>query len=306
MFWMRRVLRIFPLYYLFLVLGTLTTFALFRGTSWVPTLSYWLYLQNYTLAFDTEVMRWTAHFWSLAIEEQFYFVWPVVALVVPRRKLLTASAALIGCVIALRAVLVFRGLQFSELAALLHDSHGIAKFVYRATFTRADGLLLGAFAALAQREAHSPMAVAWRRLRYSLFLGSSVFIAALYVFANGLNDYDRRVMVVGYAMLSLFFATAIGMCADGDVNARVARILCSRPLVACGKVSYGMYIVHWPIVVVLVPRLERLQASMSIQMQLAVTSLVIVACIVATYGVAVVCFRFIESPFLRLKHRFHD
>lgn len=47
-------------------------------------LLYWLYMQNYTLAFDHEVMRWTAHFWSLAIEEQFYFVWLLVALIVSR------------------------------------------------------------------------------------------------------------------------------------------------------------------------------------------------------------------------------
>lgn len=306
MFWMRRVLRIFPLYYAFVVVGSIAALSVSGGDAWVPGLSYWAYMQNYALAFDDEVLRWTAHFWSLAIEEQFYFVWPIVALVVSRRRLIPTIVALIAFVIALRAWFIFQGMSVSALREQLHNEHGIAKFVYRATFTRADGLLLGAFVAVTQREVFHPVSKIWRRLRLPILVGTSLALAGLYALAGGLNDYDRRVMAIGYGMLALFFASAISMCSDAVIGDRVRRFLLWRPLVACGKVSYGMYIFHWVLVVFLVPHLLRLQATMSIGAQMALCFGVIVGGIAVVYGLASASFRWFETPFLNLKRRFHD
>ncbi len=306
MFWMRRVLRIFPLYYAFIIVGSALALGAFGVSAWVPGPSYWVYMQNYALSFDDEVLRWTAHFWSLAIEEQFYFVWPIVALMMSRRRLIPLILLLVPAVVVLRAVMVFKGAHVPALAALFHDEHGIAKFVYRATFTRADGLLLGSFVAVTQREVTHPVSVVWRRLRYPLLLATALALAALYAVANGLNDYDRRVMAVGYVTLAVFFASSISMCADAAIGERTRRFLSWRPLVACGKVSYGMYIFHWPLVIFLVPRLTKLQAGMEIMTQIVLSSGVIVLGIAFIYVVAEVSFRFFESPFLKLKGRFHD
>src|SRR5205814_7377037 len=120
------------------------------------------------------------------------------------------------------------------------------------------------------------------------------------------NDYDRRIMSIGYFALALLFASAVSMCADGAVSTRVRGILSSRPLVACGKVSYGMYIFHWPLVVILVPRLVKLQAGMSVPMQLALCTGVIVGGIAFIYVAAALSFRFFEARFLSLKAKFHD
>jgi peptidoglycan/LPS O-acetylase OafA/YrhL len=309
MFWMRRVLRIFPLYYAVLIVGTMVTLAF--GAEWIPPPSYWLYMQNYTLAFDHEVMRWTAHFWSLAIEEQFYFVWPIVALIVSRRRLIPAILILVIGVVALRAGLVFRGDRIGALANLYAGEtagvqHGIAKFVYRATFTRADGLLLGAFVAVTQREAHHPVSKVWRRLRFPLFVASLVALFGLYVLANGLNDYDRRVMGIGYVTLALFFATAVSLCADHVIGPRARKLLEWRPLVACGKVSYGMYIFHWPLVVLMVPWMERRQMLMSIGEQIVYCTVAIIAGTVFIYGLAWLSFEYFERRFLAMKGKFHD
>ncbi|AKU99239.1 acyltransferase 3 [Labilithrix luteola] len=303
-FWMRRVLRIFPLYYAFIIVGTIIGLAL--GTGWIPGPSYWLYMQNYTLAFDDEVLRWTAHFWSLAIEEQFYFVWPIVALMVSRKKLIPTILVLVPAVVMLRGLLVFKGAQISAVADLLHDTNGIAKFVYRATFTRADGLLLGAFVAVTQREVSHPVSIAWRRLRFPIFVSTAVALAGLYVLAHGLNDYDRRIMGVGYVTLALFFASTISLCADEQIGEKTRAFLSWRPLVACGKVSYGMYIFHWPLVVLLVPRLEKMHVGMPVATQMALDTGVILGCIAIIYVVATISFRFFETPFLKLKGRFHD
>lgn len=304
MFWMRRVLRIFPLYYAFIVVGTIAGLAV--GAGWIPGPSYWLYMQNYTLAFDDEVMRWTAHFWSLAIEEQFYFVWPIVALLVSRRKLIPTILVLVPLVVAARGFLVLKGPQIPAIAHWLPDANAAAKFVYRATFTRADGLLLGAFVAVTQREVAHPVARIWRRLRFPIFLATSFALAGLYVVAHGLNDYDRRMIAAGYVTLALFFASAISMCADGVIGERARAFLSWRPLVACGKVSYGMYIFHWPLVVWLVPPLEKMQAGMSTAAQMALVSGVIVGSTALIYVLATISFRFFETPFLKLKGRFHD
>lgn len=306
MFWMRRVLRIFPLYYAFIIVGSIVALAISGTSAWIPGISYWVYMQNYALAFDDEVLRWTAHFWSLAIEEQFYFVWPIVALVVSRRRLIPTILVLVPAVVLLRAVMVFKGAHVPALASVFHDEHGIAKFVYRATFTRADGLLLGAFVAVTQREVSHPVSIAWRRLRFPTFVATALALCGLYVLAKGLNDYDRRIIAIGYVTLALFFASAISMCADAVISERVRRFLSWRPLVACGKVSYGMYIFHWPLVIFLVPHLLKMQAGMDVMTQIALTSGVIVGGIAFIYVVAELSFRFVETPFLKLKGRFHD
>lgn len=306
MFWMRRVLRIFPLYYAFIIVGTIAALAITGAAAWIPGPSYWVYMQNYALSFDHEVLRWTAHFWSLAIEEQFYFVWPIVALMVSRRRLIPTILVLVPAIVVLRAGLVLKGAHVPSLGSFFTDAHGIAKFVYRATFTRADGLLLGAFVAVTQREVTHPVSVAWRRLRFPVFVATAFALAGLYVLANGLNDYDRRIMAIGYATLALFFASAISLCADESISERMRRFLSWRPLVACGKVSYGMYIFHWPLVIFLVPRLVKMQEGMPVATQMALSSGVIVFGTAIIYVLSEGSFRFFESPFLRLKKRFHD
>ncbi|MDB4940908.1 MAG: acyltransferase 3 [Labilithrix sp.] len=305
-FWMRRVLRIFPLYYAFIIVGTIVALALAGTAAWVPGPSYWVYMQNYSLAFDPVVLRWTAHFWSLAIEEQFYFVWPIVALVVARKRLVTVIPVLVVLVVLLRGFLIFKGASVPAIQHAFEGPEGIAKFVYRATFTRADGLLLGAFVAVTQREVMHPVSVVWRRLRFPIFVATALALAGLYVMANGLNDYDRRVMGAGYVTLALFFASSISMCADAVISERARAFLSWRPLVACGKVSYGMYIFHWVLVILLVPWLVRVQTNMDMATQLALTTAVIVGGIAIVYVLAELSFRFFETPFLKLKKRFHD
>ncbi len=306
MFWMRRVLRIFPLYYAFIIVGSIVALAVVGTSAWIPGPSYWVYMQNYALAFDDEPLRWTAHFWSLAIEEQFYFVWPIVALMVSRRRLIPTILVLVPAVVMLRGFMVFKGASIPVLNGIFHGDQGIAKFVYRATFTRADGLLLGAFVAVTQREVLHPVSIAWRRLRFPILIASAVALVGLYVLANGLNDYDRRIISIGYVTLAVFFASSISMCADAVISERFRAFLSWGPLVACGKVSYGMYIFHWVLVILLVPRLEKMQVGMGAVTQMALNLGVIVVGTAVVYVLATLSFKFFESPFLKLKRRFHD
>ncbi len=294
MFWMRRVLRIFPLYYAVVIVGTIICLAMGH---WIPTIAYWIYMQNYVLAFDDEVMRWTAHFWSLAIEEQFYFVWPIIALVTPRKRLVPIILVGIVACVMLRAGLTMKAHFWDDLT--------IKKFVYRATITRCDGLLMGALVAVLQREHDHPLAYAWRRMRKPIIIATGVALLGLYGVAHGLNDYDRRVMAVGYFVIAVFFAACVSHCADGVVSERLRKFLSSRPLVACGKVSYGMYIFHWPLVVWMVPIIEKYQEPLGAVPRIGLGLVVIVVPTALMYVAAAISYRFFETPFLKLKGRFH-
>lgn len=294
MFWMRRVLRIFPLYYAFIIVGTLIGLAM---GSWLPGAAYWLYMQNYVLAFDDHELRWTAHFWSLAIEEQFYFVWPVIALVTPKRRLVGLTVALIFACVAFRAGFTLKSHIWDPLTTV--------KFAYRATVTRADGLLLGALVATLQRESAHTLAHLWRRLRFPIFVMTGLGLVGLYVVAKGLNGYDRRVIAAGYFMLALFFASAVSLCADGKIGDRVKSFLSSKVLVSCGKVSYGMYIFHWPLLAFSVPWLKRTQETMGQGGRIGLNLAFMTGSILIIWVAAQVSFRFFESPFLKLKEKFH-
>jgi peptidoglycan/LPS O-acetylase OafA/YrhL len=300
-FWARRVLRIFPLYYIVLIVGSIVCIAVAAP---VPTLAYWFYFQNYALAFDPVVLRWTAHFWSLAIEEQFYFLWPLLALRAPRRALVPVTITLALLCITLRGGM---GIEMHLLERTSHEqAEQLAKIAYRATPTHMDGLLFGALLAILGWDKESWLARTWKRLRPAALVTTALVILALFVVTQGFNDYDGRVIVVGYATLALFFASVVSIAVDGALSPFFATLLTSRPLRACGKVSYGMYLLHWPLVVFSVPILERWQETASPVVGILLGLGVLAVGIGVTYAVAEVSFRFVETPFLRLKERFHE
>jgi peptidoglycan/LPS O-acetylase OafA/YrhL len=137
-------------------------------------------------------------------------------------------------------------------------------------------------------------------------VASAVVLLGLYIKCHGLDDYNRIMVGVGYVTLAVFFASAVSLCADTRIGETARKLLSSRPLVACGKVSYGMYIFHWVLVVLLVPRLESMQKGMGMAQQVGLVTAVIVGGISVIYVCAWLSFRFFESPFLRIKGKFHD
>jgi peptidoglycan/LPS O-acetylase OafA/YrhL len=134
-FYMRRILRIFPLYYfaLLLVLGLIIPLERiplqFNDVIW-----YFVYAQNWTLA----IIPHLGHFWSLGIEEQFYFIWPLVVWAAGRRRVFQIAIAGSLFSLALRLFLVSR--------------HVDVVLIYHNLFTRMDTLLVGAACACIIRE----------------------------------------------------------------------------------------------------------------------------------------------------------
>jgi peptidoglycan/LPS O-acetylase OafA/YrhL len=294
LFYARRSLRIFPLYFglLFFCLVVLplfdhpkvANFGRIAGDEWW----YFLYLQNYSIAlvsaFRHGILDVT---WSLAIEEQFYLLWPFVVLALRPKRLMQACVGLFALTIALRVLL----LQFELVSPL---------GIYVLTPTRLDGLLVGAFLAIGLRDQ-----VVWRRIqtyRKPVFWVSGLICLMCWVLTEPPSSHAALNQLVGYPALALFFGSVISFFVTGEGPVRIRQFLESRWLLQFGKYSYAMYLFHLPIRAVyrdwLFPpeRYESLLGGAIPYLLVFVT-----LSILTTLLVAWLSWQFYEKQFLKLK-----
>jgi peptidoglycan/LPS O-acetylase OafA/YrhL len=283
-FFARRVLRIFPLYYLVLVTALLVV-PLATGRqpaghehqAWL-----WVYLSNWMEPFGRSVAAFP-HFWSLGVEEQFYFVWPFVVRLCSRRGLGAVCLALVGVAIASRLAVIRAGLP--------------REAAYMFTTCRIDALALGAGAALALR---IPERANWLAARERLFVWMSV---AMFVVGAAMTGAYQRLgtmnQAFGYTILAWCSAMVVVMAVLAQAR---GTLLAPAPLRSIGKYSYAMYILHVPIHHELgVPLLARF-AGPNLPTWVSVGYFVALA--VASYVAALASYHLVEKWFLRLKRRF--
>jgi peptidoglycan/LPS O-acetylase OafA/YrhL len=193
------------------------------------------------------------HFWSLAVEEQFYVVWPALllglwALVARRRR---AGAGVMGGVLA--AILAL-----TAISALLSVLHAPGALTYYGTHTRAYQLLAGAALAVAARRwmARRPGADdASARLRVAGVALSVAACAALALLAHAVPDAQRY---PGFAALAVTAASAALIAALDLMGAHpLRRVAGARLPAAIGRISYSLYLWHWPTIVFLPLLAER-------------------------------------------------
>ena len=230
-FYVRRALRIFPLYYVFLLV-------VFAALPWAVSalpagyprerLGFFFYLQNFAYA-RAGNLGWAVagSTWSLAIEEQFYLVWPLVVRSLRRRALLRACLAIAAVSLALRIVLLAGGASSTLL--------------YVMPFTRADGLALGGAAALLLREGVDPSRLL-RAARRGCAAGLGGF-ALLVLVRRSTSHADAWVQTAGYSLLALGFASLLTWAVLAP-EGRLARLLSNGALRTLGKYSYAIYLVH--------------------------------------------------------------
>lgn len=290
-FYVRRALRLFPIYLIFIALVLL----IHRGPgehSWSLTVAYLLYGSNVIRFFLPDFknigMIETGHLWSLAVEEQFYMVWPwMVILLATRRRILRAS--LYGCVAALILRLVLARLPFADYG-----------FIYLELPTRADALLMGAALAMLVRDPGFMARLSLSRIRIIGLLAAFGFLAMslrLHSFFFGLAPIDTW----GISLTAL--ASACVLLLSLQPQSWTNRILSHRVLRFYGRYSYGLYLFHFAPA----KYLERyLLPNVSAHIQSALIAGIIDLAIVlgASTGLAVLSFHFIEEPFLRMKRRF--
>ena len=237
-FFGRRVLRIFPLYY-----GSLlVAFVVFPVIGKVsPALAHdqdhqiwlWLYLSNWThlLNFESQVFP---HFWSLAIEEQFYFLWPLVVRYCSSRQVLRLCFALAFASFSIRVAMLWQGAP--------------ADSIYTYTVCRMDALALGgAIAAWLQLPRASDHLA---RHRPYLAWGSLMLLIIGFVVTRGYPRLSALGQTIGYSWLACAFAMAVlavALRANEAGAVSWKRPLAAEPLLTLGKYSYAMYVFHKPL-----------------------------------------------------------
>lgn len=301
-FFVRRALRIFPLYYATLLGVLVVAPALLPAVTAAPLDAHqgwlWLYLTNVA-----SVLRGTGvftnahfdvnHFWSLAIEEQFYLVWPAVVARCGARALPRACALGLAAGLATRFALLRGDVSSQALYAL--------------TPCRLDGLLLGAAMASAMASDAGRRAL-HRAAPWALAAGGAG--VAWIVSRHGPAFWTRAMMGPGYSLVALLFAGVVAHVVTRP-EALPARALAHPALVAVGARSYGLYVLHRVGVVRAVVPLEPTAMGRALlgpaapleraePVGLAVFMLLSVA---VSFAAAEVSLRALERPFLRLKDR---
>ena len=268
-FWVRRARRLLPA--LLLVLAAIAIYAalvvpgdalgklrgdglatLFYGANWRLIFSGESYFDLFSQASPFR------HAWSLAIEEQFYIVWPLVTfacLRVARGR----HWALGGVCVA--------GAAGSILAmSALFEPGGDPSRAYYGTDTRAHGLLIGVGLAILLFRWTPREAVARAGVR-ALALAGAVYMLVAFVV---ISDTDAWMYRGGYAVFHVAVALVIAAVVQPG-RFGLGRFLSTPGFVWIGRISYGLYLWHWPVIVVLTPRRTGLDGSVLNLTRVAVT-----------------------------------
>ncbi|MGC1870141.1 MAG: acyltransferase [Acidobacteriaceae bacterium] len=290
-FYARRFLRIFPIYYLVLTVGLLAAMHVSWWNALLPVagktrLAYYFYAQNWPMFWPHHVflkLNGFGHFWSLAVEEQFYIVWPLVIWLLPENAILTLCTVGLVVALPLRVLMVHRfAYNFTAMAL---------------TASRIDGLLIGVILAIVLRRGQIPLR--WIYLCLGVGAGIIGFIAVFH--HRELIDtefYMPTIGITGFALLSG------GLLALSQHRiARFHRLLCARWLRIVGKYSYGMYIYHIPVYLICEHfLLTRFGVAFPMPLQWAL--LYIGFLIAVTFLVAKISYDLFESKILALKVHF--
>lgn len=283
-FYIRRILRIWPLYFLVLVLGMLVPPLLHRSPQVLPVLlPYLLFCGNWAIVLHGS---WFANplvmpLWSISVEEQFYIVWPALVRRWSRPGILLA------------ACLVFPlGWATDFLVPHLHLVRD--PILWANSLSQFQFFGLGALLALANHRRSFALTALQRWL--ALLASTVFFFLAAYPFhfndqAPGITGLQ---VLSGY--LSLDAACALLFCAILNLKLPIV----ARPFIYLGKISYGLYVFHFMFTVV---AHDLFVKYLHLSLYTALSANYITT-LTGTILVASLSYRFYEKPFLAYKHRF--
>lgn len=289
-FFARRTLRIFPLYYgtLFVALIVVPQFVVQPPevtSTYVHQVWLWTFLVNWVEPFGKAVYGFP-HFWSLAVEEQFYLAWPFLMRRRSARSVWKLCAILMAVALLTRCAMLFAGAKAEE--------------IYMFTICRMDALAAGAAAAAVIR---MPQAAAMLRRYSDKFCIAGL---ALGVVGAAVTDtyavYGIGTFIFGYTILSVCFGVLLlGAIAPASrFAAPYQAVLNWAPLRSVGKYSYAMYVFHMLIIFIvgsaLLPKLQQWTRYYPVIYALSIALL--------SYLAAFISYHCYEKHFLKLKDRF--
>lgn len=246
-FYARRTLRIFPIYYLYItvVIFILPLFIPYMRVQIQSNLALnYLYLQNTFVFLSGSLPEYLmGHLWSLAVEEHFYLIWPLVVYKVKDKRIFHVGVAVIIGALLLRNIIIF-GSGFRTGA--------VDYYTYRFTFCRADALMLGAMLAYAVRNIHLSQLL--QRYGKACLYGSGLLSVMLLIYAYfqdpsaGITNSNKVISSIGYTIFPLFFTFIIYNLLNSTSESLSNRFFDNTMMRFFGKYSYAIYIVHYPVI----------------------------------------------------------
>ncbi|MCE9619202.1 MAG: acyltransferase [Planctomycetes bacterium] len=300
-FYIRRTLRIFPLYYAVLLAlvvilpmlphsgsgplaHAITEYAEVRPHQWW----FWTYMSNFYFALH----GWMGHaipdvLWSLAIEEQFYLVWPLLVLWIAREHLAKACLAIIAGSLIFRCVLVGYGVD------------PIA--IYVLTPSRLDALATGGLLAAVIRS-EGGFATIFKPASWVLAI-AGVALVGLFIYRGHLSEYDVLMQTGGLTVIALFFGALLVRAVGAGAGSRTNRFFTCHILRMFGKYAYALYLFHLSVQSVIkvffrpdrLPQIAGSEMLGQVAFQLLTTA--------ATLALAIASWHLFEKHFLKLKYR---
>lgn len=292
-FYKNRALRIMPIYYA-------TFFAFFIGYHLLvskqnlPGFSFYdknwasfvFFFQNWSfIEWGDLKENHLQHFWSLAIEEQFYLVWPFI--LYKFRKNEYFFKAIVSIILSIVITRIFLFLKYSDYMDYPH-------FYYN-TFCRMDAFLLGGILFLYQQKKKEKLLV-------NYYYGGTIILIAVIIFTGYASISNPFISTVGYTLIGLMYAGLI-YSATSYSGKFVLTIFNCAWLRFIGKISYGLYIFHWLVLRSLEPKL-----SIWISEYIGITResahwWSLLGCLLISMILSIISFFYFESYFLRMKNK---
>lgn len=283
-FYIRRFLRIFPIYYLVIFLAYLFNVPTVRETwGWLVT-----YGTNFYITFfDTWPGR-MGHFWTLAVEEHFYLIWPWLVLFAPRKWLIPSILVAIAI-----------GPVYRAFAYVYFPAFDIGAMDFKAaTLTPASLDILGVGALLSLLWNSSIPKESIQKILTRLFLPIALILYFICLMLYHYRIKPSMLFVFSDIAMALIFAWVIHSAAIG-FKGGVGKFLEFRPLSYLGRISYGMYVYHNLMPLVLIPIFRYFGLTLEVPglLNFILTTLL-------TIGISSLSWHFFELPINNLKRYF--
>lgn len=285
-FYMRRVLRIFPLYFSILLFAFIilpaTSLKLPSDWSGVEPLWYWVFLSNYYIGLKASFSHGLVDLsWSLSIEEQFYFLWPALIAFISIKKLKIFFPFFVIVPIILR-------IWHYEIG-----THPIG--IHTFTHTRIDTIIWGCLLAFSWDSA--------RLLPRKYSLGFMWILILLLYVLNSLINYELK-SIFNYTLFALAYLALLHFTLFSQASHLWLKLMESKTMIFIGKVSFGIYLLHNPIQAVLKKTFLNFTISSSIYLQYINQLFFYIVVLALSSFAAWISFKFLEAPFLKYKKNF--
>jgi peptidoglycan/LPS O-acetylase OafA/YrhL len=288
-FYMRRVLRIFPLYYGCLVFFLIILPFFYRnynryfGSLENIQIWYWLYLSNWRLIFyGLPKNLLFFHFWSLAVEEQFYIFWPIIFKFTKSFRL--------------RFLVIICLISFSisvRIFTLISDD------AYYNTLIAAEPLLLGGLVCILQNQGKLSY---YYNLLLILTFFSITGLSIIFFINKDLHISNRLLMQYGYSAIDMIWVFILYTTLFNlKLSRYFIKILSFSWLTWLGKYSYGIYVFHWLILQIFIYKFENVFSTYGLKFGYYLARVIgILAILFCSY----LSYNLYEKYFLRLKKYF--